>query len=138
MAETVAVALRHEHLHLHLHFVPISPLEREIRERENNLSVVSKKMTLACRIEGQGPELIMFHGGTGSWTHWIRNIPALRDHFTVHAYDLPGNGDSPSVPEISRRTITSISFASRFVMLAVRPSRYFCAGFRSAAWSRRC
>lgn len=62
------------------------------------MSVVSKKMTLACRIEGQGPELIMFHGGTGSWTHWIRNIPALRDHFTVHAYDLPGNGDSPSVP----------------------------------------
>ena len=46
----------------------------------------------------RGPELILFHGGTGSWTHWIRNIPALRDHFTVHAYDLPGNGDSPSVP----------------------------------------
>jgi 2-hydroxy-6-oxonona-2,4-dienedioate hydrolase len=62
------------------------------------LSDVSKKMPLACRIEGQGPALILFHGGTGSWTHWIRNIPALREHFTVHAYDLPGNGDSPAVP----------------------------------------
>lgn len=62
------------------------------------MSVVREKMALACHIEGQGPELILFHGGTGSWTHWIRNIRALREHFTVHAYDLPGNGDSPSVP----------------------------------------
>lgn len=63
------------------------------------MAAVSRKMALACHTEGRGPELIMFHGGTGSWTHWIRNIPALREHFTVHAYDLPGNGDSPSVPD---------------------------------------
>jgi pimeloyl-ACP methyl ester carboxylesterase len=74
-------------------------LERDKSARgENRLFDVSKKMALACHIEGQGPDLIMFHGGTGSWTHWIRNVPALREHFTVHAYDLPGNGDSPSVP----------------------------------------
>ena len=53
---------------------------------------------LACRIEGQGPPLILFHGGGGSWTHWIRNIPALRAHYTVYAVDLPGFGDADSVP----------------------------------------
>lgn len=54
-------------------------------------------MRLACRVEGAGPPLVLFHGGSGSWTHWIRNIPALAEHFTIHAFDLPGCGDSPSV-----------------------------------------
>ena len=53
---------------------------------------------LACRIEGAGPPLVLFHGGAGSWTHWIRNIPALSPHYTVYAVDLPGCGDSVSVP----------------------------------------
>ncbi|MCC6534369.1 MAG: alpha/beta hydrolase [Burkholderiales bacterium] len=54
---------------------------------------------LACHVEGAGPPLVLLHGGMGSWTHWSRNIPALRAHFTVHAPDLPGCGDSPSVPD---------------------------------------
>lgn len=53
---------------------------------------------IACRVEGSGPPLALFHGGAGSWTHWIRNIPALARHFTVYAFDLPGNGDSDDVP----------------------------------------
>lgn len=54
---------------------------------------------IACRVEGSGPPLVLFHGGMGSWTHWIRNIPVLAHHFTVYAPDLPGCGDSASVPE---------------------------------------
>ncbi len=54
---------------------------------------------IACHIEGSGPPLILFHGGMGSWTHWIRNIPVLREHFTVYAPDSPGCGDSVSVPQ---------------------------------------
>lgn len=53
---------------------------------------------IACRVEGSGPPLVLMHGGAGSWTHWIRNIPALAEHFTVHAFDLPGGGDSDDVP----------------------------------------
>ncbi|MCC7081282.1 MAG: alpha/beta fold hydrolase [Burkholderiales bacterium] len=53
---------------------------------------------VACRIEGSGPRLVLFHGGGGSWTHWIRNIPELGKHFTVFALDLPGFGDSSDVP----------------------------------------
>jgi 2-hydroxy-6-oxonona-2,4-dienedioate hydrolase len=43
---------------------------------------------------GSGPPLVFFHGGSGSWTHWIRTIPALSRDYTVYAVDLPGMGDS--------------------------------------------
>ncbi len=62
------------------------------------ISIASACGDLACRVTGDGPSLVLLHGGAGSWTHWIRNIPALAVHFQVHAIDLPGCGDSPSVP----------------------------------------
>jgi 2-hydroxy-6-oxonona-2,4-dienedioate hydrolase len=43
---------------------------------------------------GSGPPLVFFHGGSGSWTHWIRNVPVLSRDYTVYAVDLPGMGDS--------------------------------------------
>ena len=58
-----------------------------------------RELSLACRIEGEGPALVLLHGGAGSWTHWMRNLPALRERFAVHAFDLPGCGDSFSVPD---------------------------------------
>jgi pimeloyl-ACP methyl ester carboxylesterase len=61
------------------------------------LTTTARAGVLACHVEGSGPPLILFHGGMGSWTHWIRNIPALRGRHTVHAPDLPGCGDSPTV-----------------------------------------
>ena len=53
---------------------------------------------LAVRAWGAGEPLVLLHGGMGSWRHWIRNIDALAGKFTVHALDLPGCGDSDSVP----------------------------------------
>ena len=53
---------------------------------------------LSMRTQGEGPTLILFHGGMGSWRHWIRNIEPLSQHFRVHALDLPGYGDSMAVP----------------------------------------
>ncbi|HOB66858.1 alpha/beta fold hydrolase [Ottowia sp.] len=41
------------------------------------------------------PPLVLFHGGSGSWTHWVRNIVPLVDSGRrVFAVDLPGFGDS--------------------------------------------
>lgn len=41
------------------------------------------------------PVVILLHGGSGSWTHWVRNIAPLRDAgYRVLVPDLPGFGDS--------------------------------------------
>jgi 2-hydroxy-6-oxonona-2,4-dienedioate hydrolase len=53
---------------------------------------------MAVRRVGAGPDLALFHGGMGSWKHWIRNIDALAARFTVHALDHPSYGDSAPVP----------------------------------------
>ena len=47
---------------------------------------------------GSGPDVVLFHGGMGSWKHWIRNVEALAEHFTVHALDHPSYGASAPVP----------------------------------------
>jgi 2-hydroxy-6-oxonona-2,4-dienedioate hydrolase len=52
---------------------------------------------MAVRRSGRGPDLVLFHGGMGSWKHWIRNIEPLAQRFTVHALDHPSYGDSASV-----------------------------------------
>ena len=41
------------------------------------------------------PPVVLLHGGSGSWTHWLRNIDALvASGRSVYAADLPGFGDS--------------------------------------------
>ncbi len=51
---------------------------------------------------GQGPPLVLLHGGHGSWAHWVRNIEPLSRRFRVCAADLPGYGDSsaPASPTL--------------------------------------
>ncbi|MDP2004106.1 MAG: alpha/beta fold hydrolase [Rubrivivax sp.] len=49
---------------------------------------------VAWHCMGEGPPLVLLHGGHGSWAHWARNLPALARHFTVCAVDLPGYGES--------------------------------------------
>ncbi len=63
------------------------------------MTTIFRAGVLPCHVEGSGPPLVLFHGGMGSWTHWVRNIPALRSRFTVYAPDLPGCGDGPDVPD---------------------------------------
>ena len=43
----------------------------------------------------QAPPVVLFHGGSGSWTHWVKNVLPLVDAGRrVLAVDLPGFGDS--------------------------------------------
>jgi pimeloyl-ACP methyl ester carboxylesterase len=55
--------------------------------------------TMVWRRWGAGPPLVLLHGASGSWTHWIRNIPALAARHAVLAPDMPGFGDSDTLPE---------------------------------------
>ena len=43
----------------------------------------------------EGAVMVLLHGGSGSWMHWIRNIaPLVAQGHRVLAVDLPGFGDS--------------------------------------------
>jgi 2-hydroxy-6-oxonona-2,4-dienedioate hydrolase len=48
---------------------------------------------------GSGEPLVLLHGGSGSWTHWIRNVESLAAAGRrVLVPDLPGFGDSARPP----------------------------------------
>ena len=48
---------------------------------------------------GEGEPLVFFHGGFGSWMHWINNIEYFAEHFQVVCPDIPCHGDSAMAPE---------------------------------------
>jgi pimeloyl-ACP methyl ester carboxylesterase len=51
------------------------------------------------RSAGTAPVAVLFHGGAGSWRHWIRTIPALVPTYRVLVPDLPGLGESDFPPD---------------------------------------
>src|SRR5262245_66454455 len=55
--------------------------------------------TMVWRVWGAGDPLVLFHGGSGSWTHWIRNIPELSRHYELWVPDIPGLGSSAMPPQ---------------------------------------
>jgi 2-hydroxy-6-oxonona-2,4-dienedioate hydrolase len=54
---------------------------------------------MVWRCWGEGPPLVLLHGGYGSWMHWIRNVLPLSRQFRVITPDLPGLGESATPPE---------------------------------------
>jgi pimeloyl-ACP methyl ester carboxylesterase len=55
------------------------------------------------RWPARGPQtarpVVLLHGGSGSWRHWIRNIDALNRDREVWAPDIPGFGESARPPD---------------------------------------
>ncbi len=61
---------------------------------------------------GRGRPVVLLHGGSGSWTHWLRTIPRLEDRYTLWVPDIPGLGDSdmppkPWTPESAGRVVAA-------------------------------
>ncbi|MGH1423929.1 MAG: alpha/beta fold hydrolase [Pseudooceanicola sp.] len=54
---------------------------------------------IAWRCWGQGRPVVLLHGASGSWRHWIRQVDALKGRRLIVA-DLPGYGqsDTPAEP----------------------------------------
>lgn len=101
-------------------------LERSARRRE----VLVNGCSVCWRQWGKGPALVLVHGGSGSWMHWARNIPALSSRYTVWAVDLPGFGDSDEAPghaqaperqqrlvELTRRSLDRLVPAAQEIVL---------------------
>ena len=49
---------------------------------------------IVWRVFGRGEPLVLLHGGTGSWLHWVRNIEVLSADFMLLVPDIPGSGES--------------------------------------------
>ncbi len=55
--------------------------------------------TMVWRCWGAGDPVLLLHGGSGSWNHWVRNIAALvGSGRQVWVPDLPGFGESARPP----------------------------------------
>jgi pimeloyl-ACP methyl ester carboxylesterase len=65
--------------------------------------------TMVWRGWGDGPVVLLVHGGAGSWRHWARNLAALSRGHTVIAPDLPGLGQSARAPDpISAESVAAV------------------------------
>jgi pimeloyl-ACP methyl ester carboxylesterase len=75
------------------------------------------ELPVACtctvwRSWGEGRPIVLLHGDWGSWTHFIRNIEILAEHYRVLVPDMPGYGDSGLPP------LDDVVVDSAFIMTA--------------------
>lgn len=85
--------------------------------------------SMVWRVWGAGEPLVLFHGGSGSWTHWIRTIPLLSQHYELWVPDIPGLGESAMPPEPrTPSTIADIAAAGLRTLLPDGP-KLRIAGF---------
>jgi pimeloyl-ACP methyl ester carboxylesterase len=59
-------------------------------------------LRIAYRMSGDGPPLVLLHGGAEDGRAWSPQLGGLSDEFTVIAWDAPGCGQSSDVPETWR------------------------------------
>ena len=55
-------------------------------------------LRIAYRRAGQGPPLVLLHGGLADSREWRRQLDGLAEEFTVVAWDAPGCGESSDPP----------------------------------------
>lgn len=89
---------------------------------------------LVFRTVGRGPAFVLLHGGTGSRTHWARNVAALASHFEVVTVDLPGLGES-AAPPAGIEPGAYMSWVADAIELQLRGASYDIAGFSFGATS---
>ena len=54
---------------------------------------------ITYRRAGEGPPLVLLHGGPTNGREWRNQLEGLSDEFTVVAWDMPGTGGSDDPPE---------------------------------------
>ncbi len=84
---------------------------------------------MVWRTWGSGKPLVLFHGGGGSWEHWVRNIDFLAQHRQVWTADFPGFGDSADAPEPIDAHSIAAATADGLDLLFPLPQRVDIAGF---------
>jgi len=78
---------------------PASPDPAALLAKADEIRTPCGDGTIVWRLWGSGRPLVLLHGGSGSWTHWLRNIePLAATGRRLFVPDLPGFGDSASPP----------------------------------------
>ena len=85
---------------------PMDPNESELpREARELLSGATRRETpcgdgrAVWHLWGEGEPVVLLHGGSGSWTHWLRNLSAIvAAGRQAVVPDLPGFGYSANPP----------------------------------------
>lgn len=68
---------------------------------EQKIILSNENTKISFRIWGQsGPILVLLHGGYGSWMHFLKNVEELSKNFQVIVPDMPGFGESESLPKV--------------------------------------
>lgn len=86
---------------------PLPPLETDLPAEALRILALATRHTtpsgagdVVWHAWGDGEPLVLLHGGSGSWTHWVRDVEALAAAGRrVVVPDLPGMGDSARPPE---------------------------------------
>ena len=113
--------------------IAVSPQEwvDGLERQSERLTTPFDNGEMVWRRWGDGERIvILFHGGHGSWSHWIRNIPVLAERYTVVAPDFPGCGDSSDAPDgYSGRILADIVATGLKLILKGDPRPAHLVGF---------
>ena len=88
--------------------------------------------------EGANPVVVLFHGGAGSWRHWIRTIPALLPSYRVLVPDLPGLGESDDPPNGEDADAIAAIVADGIDLLIGHDTPYDVIGFSFGGTMAAC
>jgi len=84
---------------------------------------------MVWRAWGEGRPLVLLHGGSGSWRHWIRNLEAFAETRRVVCPDLPGLGCSDMPPDPENPPSMAAILARGLDRVIGRDTPYDVAGF---------
>jgi pimeloyl-ACP methyl ester carboxylesterase len=94
--------------------------------------------TMVWRSWGQGPVLVLFHGGAGSWRHWAHNIDVLSREYRLLVPDLPGLGESAFPPDGDDAMKVAEIVAHGIDIVLGPAERYDVAGFSFGGTMATC
>jgi pimeloyl-ACP methyl ester carboxylesterase len=87
---------------------------------------------------GCAPVVALFHGGAGSWRHWIRTIPALVRSYRVLVPDLPGLGESDFPPVGDDAVAIATIVADGIDAIVGGGTSYYVVGFSFGGTMAAC
>ena len=104
-------------------------IERRFEESAQVLTTPCADGDLVWRVWGDGEPLVLLHGGYGSWRHWIKSIPVLAKSRKLYVPDMPGLGDSATLPQPYDAYSIARPIAEGLDRILPAPGRYDIAGF---------